>query len=650
MLMNNVSTAHLRSAAYMTIDPLYAADRIIPEPDINPDGAPWLAGEGEVECFRLQRLRQQVAAARLKVGYPGEFHEPAEQAWFRHHYAGGGTLRFRAVGHVVVRLDGKVVGCVDACDMEHVLTLPEADSASLLELEISASGAVPMLQVEAGVYATAGKGWTWSADRHSWQVPVAFPPTCSGLPPHQTVLQEHLLRPSGRNGDLLDFGREIYGYLSVRSRDCPVLGVGESPAEAQCQDINACEQPLSWSKGYSGEWITSCPVAFRYVRADKGLDVTDVSCQALVHPARYRGAFACSDEQLNRVWAGSAYTLRLCRREFLIDGVKRDRLPWVGDLAMSMMVNAYVFGDSEVIRHSLTALGRAGIHNCHLNGIVDYSLWWIIAHDIFQLYYCEPDFLKREWPRIKAALAELDARCDADGFLTVRDNDWLFIDWVEMEKITALQVLWYWAQTAAVRLAQRVGDTLESERRKTAGARLGEPLRIRLMGDKSRHAHFLSVMSGLTSSCAGNENLIPAGTPYMAGFDDLARFRSGDVAAAIDHIRGYWGGMLDCGATSFWEAYAPNIKGDDMWSFYGRPFGKSLCHAWSAGPAALLPLGLFGLEPLEDGWRRFAVNPQPGNLEWMAATVPTPYGEIEAVWENGKLSLRVPPGTTAVHK
>ena len=48
--------------------------------------------------------------------------------------------------------------------------------------------------------------------------------------------------------------------------------------------------------------------------------------------------------------------------------------------------------------------------------------------------------------------------------------------------------------------------------------------------------------------------------------------------------------MLDAGATSFWEGFDANEKGDEMLRFYGRPYGKSLCHAWSSAPVFLLPM------------------------------------------------------------
>ena len=45
------------------------------------------------------------------------------------------------------------------------------------------------------------------------------------------------------------------------------------------------------------------------------------------------------------------------------------------------------------------------------------------------------------------------------------------------------------------------------------------------------------------------------------------------MQSAIDIMRGYWGAMLDLGATTFWET----LKGEADFGGAG-----SLCHGWSA--------------------------------------------------------------------
>ncbi|MFH0761936.1 MAG: alpha-L-rhamnosidase C-terminal domain-containing protein [Bacteroidota bacterium] len=135
------------------------------------------------------------------------------------------------------------------------------------------------------------------------------------------------------------------------------------------------------------------------------------------------------------------------------------------------------------------------------------------------------------------------------------------------------------------------------------------------------------------------------GTPYMYSFENMALARTGNVQSMLDRVKNYWGGMLEQGATTFWEAYDIEQKGNEQYEFYDRPYGKSLCHAWSSGPAAFLPSEIFGLRPLEDGWKRFSVDPDLGRLEWACATVPTPLGNITVSCYKDHIQIDIPAGT-----
>jgi alpha-L-rhamnosidase len=97
----------------------------------------------------------------------------------------------------------------------------------------------------------------------------------------------------------------------------------------------------------------------------------------------------------------------------------------------------------------------------------------------------------------------------------------------------------------------------------------------------------------------------------------------------LQFVRDYWGGMLNLGATTIWEAYDPAQKGDEHYAMYGRPFGKSLCHAWGANPVYLFGKYLLGVKPLSPGYRTYIVEPSLAGLQWIKGRVPTPHGNIE---------------------
>lgn len=665
------SPAH-RLSRGIVIDPTYSVDEVSPEPDVSADGARWLYGYGELETWQHRRLRRRVERSLLHVNYPGVFHVPSSRASFRVRPPAGqpwpAELTFRAVGQVTVRTGATTLYEAPAQKTPHSLSLP-ADSfgdGGYLRADLEAGEELPALLVETGPLSTASASWEWSPDGSEWERPARVAATRSGGPPHRSEVPEVVLEPVGEVGDVLDFGRELIGRVSFRAPGTPSIGVGESVAEARNADPRGYEQDLTLDRQEGDLWVSRHRLALRYLRV-AGAQARDVRVHAAFHPARYRGAFASSDERLNRIWMHSAYTLRLCLYEFIIDGVKRDRLPWTGDLAMSLLANAYSFAEPEIVRRTLIALGRAGIAESHINGIVDYSLWWVIAQDLFQLYYGDVDFLERQWPFVVDVLARLEAGADDAGLLQPRPDDWVFIDWVEQEKLTALQVLWWWAQESGARLARRVGDEEAAAHWQGSADNLAESLRARAWepgaggwlgrpepgSPPSRHASLLAVVSGLQRPAdAGvirellhGTEAPPVGTPYMAGFELIALSRIGAIDEPVGRLRHYWGGMLDQGATTFWEAYDPSQTGEAALVFYGRPFGKSLCHAWGAGPAAILPAEILGLRPTEDGWAEFTVEPRLGPLSWIAATVPTPSGRIEVEVRDDQLTIGVPAGS-----
>ena len=119
----------------------------------------------------------------------------------------------------------------------------------------------------------------------------------------------------------------------------------------------------------------------------------------------------------------------------------------------------------------------------------------------------------------------------------------------------------------------------------------------------------------------------------------------GEQNYVLKEIKNYWGGMLNLGATSFWEEYNPSKKGAEHYAMYGRPFGKSLCHAWGASPIYLFGKYYLGVKPASPGYKTWVAEPVLGGLEWMQGKVPTPNGEIEVKCSGNKIEIKSTTGT-----
>ena len=145
---------------------------------------------------------------------------------------------------------------------------------------------------------------------------------------------------------------------------------------------------------------------------------------------------------------------------------------------------------------------------------------------------------------------------------------------------------------------------------------------------------------------------------------------AGENQRALDTVRDYWGGMLDMGATSFWEDFSlswtnnatrldempvpgkKDIHGD-FGEFCYPGYRHSFCHGWSSGPAAWCIAHVLGLEALDVGGKTVRVKPFLGDLAWAEGALPTAQGVVRVRHEkrpDGTIDTKIdaPPGVTVV--
>ena len=107
-------------------------------------------------------------------------------------------------------------------------------------------------------------------------------------------------------------------------------------------------------------------------------------------------------ERLNNIWQVGAYTVHLNMQKYLWDGIKRDRLVWVGDLHPEVMTVNTVFGYNEVVPKSLDLIRDITPLPGWMNGMCSYSIWWLLIQRDW--YYYQGDLVlfegtkKAIWP------------------------------------------------------------------------------------------------------------------------------------------------------------------------------------------------------------------------------------------------------------
>ena len=125
-----------------------------------------------------------------------------------------------------------------------------------------------------------------------------------------------------------------------------------------------------------------------------------------------------------------------------------------------------------------------------------------------------------------------------------------------------------------------------------------------------------------------NPDVAQITTPYFKFYENQVHCQQGNGALLEASIRTYYGGMLKNGATSLYEEYNPELSGVKHYEMYGRPYEKSLCHAWSASPVYLLGAYRLGVRNTGIAYDSFEVEPQLGDLKWFEGKVPVPGGYV----------------------
>ena len=491
---------------------------------------------------------------------------------------------------------------------------------------------------------------------------------------------------------LLDFGKELQGGLQIvtgmPASHEPVavrIRLGESVSEAMCDidGVNGASNDHAMRDfTIRLPWLGVMEVGnsgFRFARIDLlddsvELHIKEIRAISVFRDIPYKGSFRCNDERLNRIWQTGAYTVHLNMQEYIWDGIKRDRLVWIGDLHPEVMTVNTVFGYNEVIPKSLDFIRDATPLPGWMNGMCSYSLWWIIIQKDLYMYQGNLDYLKSQRDYLLRLVKQIDERIDENG--VERLDGIRFLDWPTSENRnvihSGLQSLSFMAMKAAVQIGEYIGDR---DMIRMASSCLERMKGVAVDAHDNSQAAALNIISGLSTDPEKDcETILKNGLDGFSTFYGYYMLEAlamlGKYDEALDFISTYWGAMLDLGATTFWEdlkyadvANAARIDeivppgkhdihaGGGAYCYKGLRL--SLCHGWASGPTSWLTRHVLGIVPIEPGCRVLQVKPNLGPLQSVKGTFPTPYGIVTvSCTKNGRgkvvCDIQAPKGVKIV--
>ncbi|MGV8963499.1 MAG: alpha-L-rhamnosidase C-terminal domain-containing protein [Candidatus Saccharimonadaceae bacterium] len=469
---------------------------------------------------------------------------------------------------------------------------------------------------------------------------------------------------------LLDYGIELYGGIQIAAgiradKNSIKLRIrfGESVSEAmsECGSIEAGMSSATNDHSLRDfeldlPWLGTVEIGnsgFRFVRIDLIDENVDMPIKAVRAIARYRdipylGSFKCDNERLNKIWETGAYTVHLNMQEFLWDGIKRDRLVWVGDMHPEVATINRVFGQNEVINNSLDFARDTTPLPGWMNGMTTYSMWWAIIHRDLYLHQGDLSYLKEQHEYLTKLINQIARQIDISGKESL--NGQRFLDWPTSENPavihSGIQALTVLTMQSAKDIATWLND---SELKYTCDDALKLLSKYIPKDHNNKQATALLSLANIIPAQKGSTVILENGSNDFATFYGYymleALAKDGKYKEAIDIITDYWGAMLDLGATTFWEDFnyserlaasrideLPNQSKFDIHADGGAycyvGLRASLCHGWASGPTSWLTDHVLGFKVLEPGCRTVLIKPNLGNLKFAEGTFPTPYGEI----------------------
>ncbi|HEX4458205.1 MAG TPA: alpha-L-rhamnosidase, partial [Polyangia bacterium] len=348
--------------------------------------------------------------------------------------------------------------------------------------------------------------------------PVAVLSTSGSVTNPTNVLSGKATTLSGSGAQIvLDFGKEVGGIVSLAFSSATAnstLGVAFSESSLYVGPNSdnsagggnsdgaipvAVSGPSSWTS--DAKYLRG---GFRYLTvfltSAGPVDLSGVSLAYSPDPERtipnqYPNYFYSNDDIVNKAWYSGAYTFQtnvILNHEgrvppapaanwdntgavgesgnvVVVDGAKRDRTVWPGDLAISLPTGYAALADTEAVKNAIITLFNHQHSDGHLqwcgppwnldNGSDTYHMWTLHGTYLTYLYSGDKAWLDSVWARYQTALAYIIAKIDGNGLLNVTST----ADWgprVDQggENIEANSIL-YAVLNGAATLATVEGDT-----------------------------------------------------------------------------------------------------------------------------------------------------------------------------------------------
>ncbi|RDW75089.1 putative alpha-l-rhamnosidase protein-1 [Coleophoma cylindrospora] len=467
---------------------------------------------------------------------------------------------------------------------------------------------------------------------------------------------------------------------------------------------------------------------FLLTNGSTSLNIQDISLNIGFAPTwsnlrAYQGYFHCSDETLNKIWYSGAYTLQTNAvpvgtgrhvpflttgwanngtlgpgDTIIVDGAKRDRAVWPGDMGIAVPSSFVSVGDLDSVKNALQVMynyqnsdgsfPEAGPPLLQ-QGSDTYHMWSMIGTYNYVLYSNDTTFLAQNWAKYLKAMNYIYGKVGTSGLLNVTGiRDWA--RWQQGFNNSEANIILYHTLNTGADLATWVGDTTNLSSTYIARATTLKTAIQTYCYDSAygafkdnatatslhpQDANSMALLFGITSanstqaqSISSNllKNWTPIGaetpelpgniSPFISSFEIQGHLTIGQTDRALELIRRSWGWYLtnpNGSESTVIEGYLTNgsfgYRSSRGYSYDTSYVSHS--HGWSSGPTSALTNFILGLSVTSPAGGTWKLAPQFGDLTSAEGGFVTSLGKYRAQWiKSGKeyytLNVQTPESTT----
>ena len=481
-------------------------------------------------------------------------------------------------------------------------------------------------------------------------------------------------REWSRNGlHIYDFGKAITAYPSftvnaIKSGLTLEIGTAESLGKdsipLMTDNVNYMDSYIT-KKGLQS-WHPITWRAFRYlaVKENEEVKIKNVLAKFRSFPVKNRGYFSCSDKMLNDIWEIGRWSMQICAQDTWMDTPWREQTQYIGgDSRYMVRYSAYSFDTNIKLLHDYNILSGAFSQRFSDKGAIrgrhptdyrlgintstyipDYQLEWILMLKEHFIFYKDYELVRQLYPNLKLLLKYFENYVSDERKLLGKVPGWVVLDHPDTFKMdvggenTAMNCLYFGALNSAAWLASNIIGDLDQANlwyKKAKEIKQSVQKFMWLNNEKlfkdgfessriTQQTQVYALKYGLV-----DENFKPSLVKFIEAQGKSCEqsfsywllnsmFSEGRGQWALDYIRKNWGEQMNRNDFNgaWFENWIPKL-------------GRSKSHAWCAGPTALLPEKILGIEPILPGWKKFKIKPNLYDLDWCKGIIPSLAGDID---------------------